>query len=117
MLLCPGTEPRAALNLRQKEVQTQLHHVPYLCAPCEQRGFSAGYANGLVNAIAAVVIGWAVDRYELRRTWVISAGCLLLGGMMVLEVRFATHLLSFAHTLACGSLCTACTTGICVGSG
>lgn len=48
---------------------------------------SAGYANGLVNAIAAVVIGWAVDRYELRRTWVIGAGCLLLGGMMVLEVR------------------------------
>ena len=47
---------------------------------------SAGYANGLVNAIAAVIIGWAVDRYELRRTWVIGAGCLLLGGMMVLEV-------------------------------
>ena len=40
-----------------------------------------------MNAIAAVVIGWAVDRYELRRTWVIGAGCLLLGGMMVLEVR------------------------------
>lgn len=46
-----------------------------------------GYANGLVSAIAAIVIGWAVDRYELRRTWVIAAGCLLLGGMMVLEVH------------------------------
>ena len=67
-------------------------------------GFTAGYANGLVNAIAAVVIGWAVDRYELRRTWVISAGCLLLGGMMVLEVRLATHLLPFRIS----SLCTAC---------
>jgi len=41
-----------------------------------------GYANGLVNAIAAVIIGWATDRYELRRTWVISAGC-----MMILEAR------------------------------
>jgi len=46
-----------------------------------------GYANGLVNAIAAVITGWATDRYELRRTWVISAGCLLLGGMMILEAR------------------------------
>ena len=40
-----------------------------------------------MNAIATVIIGWATDRYELRRTWVISAGCLLLGGMMILEAR------------------------------
>ncbi|KAK9833442.1 hypothetical protein WJX81_005683 [Elliptochloris bilobata] len=50
-----------------------------------QYGLLTGYANGLMNAIAAVLVGWAVDRFELRRTWVIAAGCLLLGGMMVLE--------------------------------
>lgn len=61
----------------------------------------AGYANGLVNAIAAVVIGWAVDRYELRRTWVIGAGCLLLGGMMVLEVRVSFGLVPGVHAHAC----------------
>ncbi len=46
------------------------------------------YASGLVNAIASLVLGWGVDRYNWPRTYVLAAASLLLSGMYILEVRF-----------------------------
>ena len=45
------------------------------------------YASGLVNAIASLVLGWGVDRYNWPRTYVLAAASLLLSGMYILEVR------------------------------
>jgi len=39
-----------------------------------------------VNAIAALVLGWGVDRYNWPRTYVLAAASLLLTGMYILEV-------------------------------
>lgn len=44
------------------------------------------YASGLVNAIASLVLGWGVDRYNWPRTYVLAAASLLLSGMYILEV-------------------------------
>ena len=44
------------------------------------------YANGIVYACASLALGWAVDRYNWPRTYVMAAAYLLLAGMYVLEV-------------------------------
>ena len=48
------------------------------------------YASGLVNAIASLVLGWGVDRYNWPRTYVLAAANLLLSGMYILEVSLNT---------------------------
>ncbi|CAL8464318.1 g3853 [Coccomyxa elongata] len=50
-----------------------------------QYGLLTGYASGLVNAIASLVLGWGVDRYNWPRTYVLAAASLLLSGMYILE--------------------------------
>ncbi|KAK9904809.1 hypothetical protein WJX75_002922 [Coccomyxa subellipsoidea] len=50
-----------------------------------QYGLLTGYASGLVNAIASLVLGWGVDRYNWPRTYVLAAANLLLSGMYILE--------------------------------
>lgn len=49
-------------------------------------GIRCRYASGLVNACAALVLGWGVDRYNWPRTYVLAAASLLLTGMYILEV-------------------------------
>ena len=39
-----------------------------------------------MNAIASLVLGWGVDRYNWPRTYVLAAANLLLSGMYILEV-------------------------------